>query len=144
MIRANTALLRVGLTIGSQHLLTVTGRKSGRPRSTPISIAVVDGERYIVAAFAEAAWVANVRAVGRGRLTRGRAVEEVLLAEVPPEASGPILSAFLRQVRGGRRFFGPQTPDQIVAGAERYPVFHVSRRDSDRPAAPTGSPVSDG
>ena len=131
MIRANTALLRRGLAIGSQHLLVVPGRKSGRPRSTPISIAVLDGERYIVAAFDDAAWVANVRAAGRGTLTRGRETEDVRLTELPPQARGPILGAFLRQVRGGSRFFGPQTPDEIVSGADRYPVFHVSGLETD-------------
>jgi hypothetical protein len=28
-------------------------------------------------------------------------------------------------VRGGRRFFGGQTADEIIAGAERYPVFRI-------------------
>jgi deazaflavin-dependent oxidoreductase (nitroreductase family) len=132
LVRLNTAVLRRGLTIGSQHLLTVPGRKTGEPRSTPVSIAVVDGERYIVAAFADAGWVANVRAAGHGTLGRGRETEEIRLSEVRREARGPILRAFLRQVRGGTRFFGTQTPDEIVAGAERYPVFHVSVREDDR------------
>jgi hypothetical protein len=48
------------------------------------------------------------------------------LTEVPIAERGPILRAFLEQVPGGVRFFGPQTPDQIVGGAERYPVFRVS------------------
>ncbi len=119
-------MLRRGLKIGSQHLLTVPGRRSGRPRSTPISLAVVEGERFIVAAFADAEWVRNVRAAGAGTLTRGSSVEPVILTEVPAPRRGPILRAFLGQVRGGVRFFGPQTPDQIVAGAERYPVFSVT------------------
>jgi deazaflavin-dependent oxidoreductase (nitroreductase family) len=132
MVRLDTAVLRRGLTIGSQYLLTVPGRNTGEPRSTPVSIAVVDGERYIVAAFADASWVANVRAAGRGMLMRGHKTEEILLSEVPVEERGPILRAFLQQVRGGTRFFGPQTPDQIVAGAERYPVFHVFGDETDR------------
>jgi len=62
MVRLNVAMLRRGLRIGSQHLLSVRGWKSGEVRSTPISIATIDGSRYIVAAFSEAAWVQNVRA----------------------------------------------------------------------------------
>jgi deazaflavin-dependent oxidoreductase (nitroreductase family) len=126
MVRANAALLRRGLKVGSQWLLTVRGRTSGLPRSTPISIATIDGERYIVAAFADAAWVANVRAAGRGMVTRGGATHDVSLIELPVAERAPILRAFLEQVRGGVRFFGSQTPDEIVAAAERYPVFRVS------------------
>ena len=126
MVRLNMALLRQGLKVGSQSLLTVPGRTSGLPRSTPISVATVDGQRYLVAAFADAAWVANVRAAGRGTLLRGRVSEDLRLAEVPAAERGPILRAFLEQVRGGVRFFGSQSPDEIIDKAERYPVFRVS------------------
>jgi len=112
--------------VGTQHLLTVPGRRSGEPRSTPISLATVDGNRYIVAAFADALWVKNVRASGTAVLSRGREVETVTLSEIPVVDRAPVLRAFLMQVRGGRRFFGPQTPDEVVADADRYPVFRIS------------------
>jgi deazaflavin-dependent oxidoreductase (nitroreductase family) len=126
MVRFNSALLRRGLAVGSQYLLTVPGRRTGEPRSTPISIATLDGSRYIVAAFADAAWVGNVRAAGSGTLRRGGHSEAVTLTELPTADRGPVLRAFLDQVRGGRRFFGGGSPDAIVAAAERYPVFLVS------------------
>ena len=126
MVRLNTAVLRRGLAIGSQHLLTVRGRRTGRPRSTPVSIVTVDGERYIVAAFADAAWVGNVRAAGSGTLSRRSRIEPVVLAELPTSERGPILRAFLQQVRGGVRFFGSLSPDEIVARADRFPIFRVS------------------
>ncbi len=125
LVRLNSAMLRRGLRLGSQHLLTVAGRRTGEPRSTPISIATLNGDRYIVAAFADAAWVANVRAATRGQLRRGGVTEAIELTEVPVEARGPVLKAFLRQVPGGVRFFGKQSPDEIVAGAAGYPVFLV-------------------
>ena len=68
----------------------------------------------------------NVRAAGSATLTRGRTSETVRLEELPVEAREPVLRAFLEQVRGGVRYFGSQTPDQIAAAAERYPVFRVS------------------
>jgi len=126
LVRLNTAVLRRGLLIGSQWLLTVPGRTSGLPRSTPISIATVDGERYLVAAFADAAWVANVRAAGSATLARGAASEDVRLTEVPVAERGPMLRAFLEQVPAGVRFFDSESPEEIVAAAERYPVFRVS------------------
>ncbi|MGH2467265.1 MAG: nitroreductase/quinone reductase family protein [Candidatus Limnocylindrales bacterium] len=132
MVRLNTAVLRRGLRIGSQHLLTVPGRRTDEPRCTPVSLASVDGTRYIVAAFVDASWVKNVRAAGSGTLIRGGRSESVRLEELAVEARRPILRAFLTQVRGGARYFGSQTPDQIVAAAERYPVFRVSGRDTTR------------
>src|SRR5262249_51913994 len=122
MIRFNAAMLRRGLRIGSQYLLTVSGRRTGEPRSTPISVVTVNAARYIVAAFGDAAWVANVRSAGRGTLTRGGTTERVTLTEIPVSDREPILRAFLRDVRGGVRYFGSQTADEIVAGADRYPV----------------------
>jgi len=125
-VRLNVAMLRLGMRIGQQALLTVSGRRSGRPRSTPVSIATVDGHRYLVAAFANADWVQNVRAAGSGTLRRGRAAEPVRVTELSTEARGPILRAFLEQVRGGVRFFGTTQPDEVVADAARYPVFEIA------------------
>jgi deazaflavin-dependent oxidoreductase (nitroreductase family) len=129
MVRFNAALLRRGLAVGAQQLLSVPGRKTGIARSTPVSVIEVDGSRYVVAAFADADWVANVRAAaGRSTLWRGRREEAVTLTELPIDERGPILRAFLRDVRGGVRFFGSADPDVVVASADRYPVFRVSPR----------------
>ena len=95
-------------------------------RSTPVSLVTVDGRRYIVAAFAQADWVKNVRAAGAGDLARGRRHESVRLVELPVAERGPVLREFLRQVPGGVRFFGMSSdPDAIVAAADRYPVFRI-------------------
>jgi deazaflavin-dependent oxidoreductase (nitroreductase family) len=125
LVRLNVAMLRRGLAIGSQHLLSVRGRKSGLQRSTPVSLATVGAERYIVAAFADAAWVGNVRAAREGTLARGKAMERVRLVEVPVEQREPVLRAFLEQVPGGVRFFGSSDPEVVTARATAYPVFRV-------------------
>ncbi|HEV2217409.1 MAG TPA: nitroreductase/quinone reductase family protein [Candidatus Dormibacteraeota bacterium] len=125
MVRLNIAMLERGLKIGSQHLLSVRGRTTGRIRTTPVSVATIGGTRYIVAAFGEAAWVRNVRAAGSGTVGRGRSAEPVRLVELPVAERGPVLRAFLRQVRGGARFFGSADPAAVVAAADRYPVFRL-------------------
>ena len=125
MVRLNVAMLRRGLRIGSQALLVVPGRRTGQPRGTPVSIALVDGARFVVAAFPDADWVKNVRAAGAGTLTRGGTVEPVRLSEVAVADRPPILRAFLEQVRGGRRFFGTSDPDAVAAAAASYPVFRI-------------------
>ena len=125
MVRMNVAVLRRGLAVGSQYLLTVRGRKSGAPRSTPISLVTLDGERYIVSAFSEADWVKNVRAAGEGSLTRGKHSEAVKLVELQVPERELVLRAFLQQVPGGVRFFESPEPDAVAASASRYPVFRV-------------------
>lgn len=126
MVRLNVALLRRGVKVGSQHLLSVPGRKSGIERNTPVSIVIVGDSRYIVAAFAEADWVKNARAAGAGSLGRGRHVEPVGLVELPESERGPVVRAFLEQVPGGRRFFDSPDAEAVVASAGRYPVFRVT------------------
>ena len=125
MVRLNVAFLRGGLKVGSQHLLSVRGRTSGVERVTPVSLVTVEGNRYIVAAFAEADWVKNVRAAGAGSLSRGRDQEAVGLVELPEGERGPVLRAFLTHVRGGVRFFDSADPEKVVASAGSYPVFRV-------------------
>jgi deazaflavin-dependent oxidoreductase (nitroreductase family) len=138
MVRLNVAVLRRGLKVGSQYLLTARGRKTGEPRSTPISVVTVDGERYIVSAFAEADWVKNVRSAGEASLSRGKRTETVDLVELPEREREPVLRAFLEQVPGGVRFFESSEPDAVVASANRYPVFRVVPLTASPPPPTTG------
>jgi hypothetical protein len=49
--RVVRALTRLGLPLGTIHVLTVPGRRTGEPRPTPVSPLTVDGRRYVVAAL---------------------------------------------------------------------------------------------
>src|SRR5262249_6511762 len=129
--RVNTWLLRAGLPIGTQAVLTIPGRRSGRPRSTPVSLVVLDDRRYVVSGEG-IAWVANARAAGAGEPTRGRRHESIRLVELPPEDRPPVLRAFWHQVPHGRpfiaRLFGlapDATVDDFEAAAPRCPVFRL-------------------
>jgi F420H(2)-dependent quinone reductase len=63
-------LLRRDVSFGAERplVLTVRGRRSGRPHSTPITPMAVDGQRFAVAVFPGADWVANVRAAEEVKL----------------------------------------------------------------------------
>lgn len=63
--------------MGPVHLLTVAGRKSGTPQTTPVSPVSYDGQRWLVAGWPDADWVKNLRASGRATLTKGMQAEEV-------------------------------------------------------------------
>jgi hypothetical protein len=129
--RLNMLVLRLGMRIGTQHVLSVPGRKSGRLRSTPVSLVTLNQTRYIVSGEG-LEWVKNARAAGWGILLRTRHRERVTLTELPPEERGPILRAFWHHVPGGRSFiarlFGlapDATADDFEAAAPRCPVFRI-------------------
>jgi deazaflavin-dependent oxidoreductase (nitroreductase family) len=77
-------LSRLGLSFGGESpvVLTVPGRKSGTPRSTPVTPMTVDGKRYVVGSFPGADWVRNVRAASEVTLSRGRNHERVRMVEL--------------------------------------------------------------
>src|SRR5690625_7508647 len=75
--RAVKLLHRAGVRVGTIQVLTVRGRKSGQPRSTPVAPLTVDAKRYVVAGLPRSSWAQNVRASGTGRLSRGRKHDDV-------------------------------------------------------------------
>ena len=89
-------LARLGLAGRRTHVLTVLGRKTGRPRSTPVQLIFLDGQRWLVAPYGEGDWVKNARAAGAVELTRARRTERVLVDEVGPEEAAPVLREYLR------------------------------------------------
>ncbi len=50
--------------MGSFALLTIRGRKSGRPIETPIAIFVQEGKSYLLTPYGIVNWVRNLRAAG--------------------------------------------------------------------------------
>jgi len=90
-------LLRIGLPMGDNALLTVRGRTSGQLRTFPITILESGGKRYVFAAFGEVNWVSNLRAAGgQAVLTQGRRRQPVLAVELTPDAAPSILEDGLR------------------------------------------------
>lgn len=119
-------LLRLGLGPARTYLLTVAGRKTGRPLSTPVTLVEMDGQRWLVAPYGEVAWVRNVRAAGRATLTRGRHMEAVTARALGPAESAPVLRRYVTDVPITRPYFDvrPDSPlEAFVAAAPKHPVF---------------------
>src|ERR687897_3178416 len=77
-------LLVAGMPLGPNMLVTIRGRKSGLPRTTPLAIIEDGGRRWVWAPWGEVHWVRNLRAAGRATITvRGR-TEEVRATELDP------------------------------------------------------------
>ena len=132
-----TTLIRLGVPVGTQHVLTVRGRRSGKRYSTPVSLVTVNGRRYICT-FPWTGWARNARVVQHGELVRGRTCERVILSEVTAvEERAPILREFPVQVPHGVQFFQlPPDPEAFAHAAPRLAVFRVE----PCPLAPASHP----
>lgn len=78
-------LLAAGLRVGPNCLITVAGRKTGLPRTTPVTLIRTAGRHYVVGVYGEVDWVRNLRSAGRARIVfRGRS-QDVAARELTPE-----------------------------------------------------------
>jgi deazaflavin-dependent oxidoreductase (nitroreductase family) len=129
----NRFLLKRGMGPAPQHLLTVAGRKSGTPHTTPVAVVVFGGVRYLVAGFDGSDWVKNARAARWGELRRGRAIQRVELEEVPLDQRAPILRLFAKTIRGGQSFLtvaAHASHEEFVAAGPRHPIFRLIPMDA--------------
>jgi deazaflavin-dependent oxidoreductase (nitroreductase family) len=141
--------IRGGLA-GPNVLLTVRGRSSGRPRTTPVAMLELGGVRYVQASFGTTNWVRNLRAAGEATVSRGRWSESFDLVELPPQAAGALLhdalgpfhrSRLVRAILGPTvrppaailhryRFRIDETLAEYVAEARRHPLFELRPKPS--------------
>jgi deazaflavin-dependent oxidoreductase (nitroreductase family) len=121
-------LLRLGVPMGNNYLLTVPGRKTGIPHSTPVTLVERDGERYLVAPYGIVDWVHNARAAGKVTLSRGRVQEHVDITELAPADAAPILKQYVNEVPIVRPYFDADKDSSLKhfeAEAPRKAVFHL-------------------
>lgn len=121
-------LARAGLTGPRTHLLTVPGRVSGKPWSTPVSIVRIGDERWLVAPYGDRNWVKNTRAAGRVEMRRGRRRERLGVEELVPAEAVPVLQEYYRLGRVTRPFFAvtlDSSVEEWLADAHRHPVFRL-------------------
>jgi deazaflavin-dependent oxidoreductase (nitroreductase family) len=125
-------LVQAGL-MGPNVLLTVRGRKSGVPRTTPVALVKIGGRRWIIGTFGAVDWVRNVRAAGRATITSKGRAEEVEAIELSPTEGADffrrVLTPYVNRLVIGRlllRFLGAADILSDPQGAaERRPVFEL-------------------
>jgi deazaflavin-dependent oxidoreductase (nitroreductase family) len=125
-------LLAAGMPMGFNGLLTVRGRKSGVPRTTPLAVIDVDGRRWVWSPWGEVHWVRNLRAAGRATVEVRRKSEEVTATELSPAERvaffRDVVGPLARSMRGGvwfiRTFDGVDVNDPVKA-AEGRPAFEL-------------------
>ena len=121
-------LVRLGLGPARTYLLTVTGRRSGAPRSTPVTLVEEGGRRWLVSPYGEVAWVRNLRATGRATLSRCGRTGAIAVREITPEEAAPVLKLYVTRVPITRPYFDvkPESDlDAFRAEAPRHPVFAI-------------------
>jgi deazaflavin-dependent oxidoreductase (nitroreductase family) len=140
-------MIATGIPTGAPNvLLTVRGRKSGRPRTVPVAMLELDGAWFVHACYGETGWVSNLRAAGEATVTRsgGRRVA-VQAIELSPEEAAAVQQRALAPFRRSRLFrklLGPHgrgpvgimrafririddTLDEYTVAARRFPLFEL-------------------
>ena len=130
-------LLRLGVPMGPMVLLTVRGRKSGQPRTTPVDLFEGDGRSFLVSTHRQESsnWVRNLRAAGEGVIARGHSRRPITVVELAPEDAGRVLKDVVGRrlalpMRGFvlRRTFSvpPDAPlAAFIDAANSHPVFEI-------------------
>lgn len=134
----NRVLLAVRSAGGLKDLavLTVVGRRSGKPRSTPLTVVTLDGNRYVLEGFPGADWARNVRAAGgHAELKIGRAHEQVHLVELESAAAVPVLRSWPEKagtdgpnIMKNAGVIEEVSPEAFATLAGRCAVFRIEAR----------------
>lgn len=133
-------LLRAGLPMGPNLLLTVRGRASGRPRTVPVAVVKTGGRRFVVGTFGDVHWTRNLRAAGEAELNDDGRWEPVEAVELTREEATAFfrdtIPAYLRSMplawraltRVLVRIAAPEIVGDPQQAARRRPVFELRRR----------------
>lgn len=126
------SLLAAGVPLGFNRLVTIRGRKSGLPRTTPIAVIEASGRRWVWAPYGEVQWVRNLRASGQATIRMRGRQEEVRASELDAtqrvaffrDTLGPLA----RRIPFGVRFIRlvDQTDlNRPLEAAQGRPVFEL-------------------
>ena len=100
--------------------LALAGRRTGKARKVPVIPVEVGGSRYLVSPYGESDWVRNLRAAGKGELSRKGQSEVFHAVEIPVGQREPVISRY-REVAGRAvDSFFTKLPD-----ARDHPVFQI-------------------
>jgi len=129
-------LLAAKVPLGFNGLITIPGRKTGVPRTTPVAIIVdASGRRWVWAPWGDVQWVRNLRAARRATITvRGR-TEEVTAVEQDHDQRvaffRDIMTPIARRIPFGMTFIRVVDATDLgdpVAAADGRPVFELRTR----------------
>ena len=130
--RITKPLLSGGVPFGPNVLITVRGRRSGLPRTTPVTMFEYAGRRGIIAVLGDSDWARNLRAAGRATITVRQRNEQVTAVELSPtDAVAFIRDVLAPRVRSHRlwswflRNIDKIDIDNPVEAAKGRPIFEI-------------------
>jgi deazaflavin-dependent oxidoreductase (nitroreductase family) len=126
------AMLRAGVPLGPNGLITIRGRKSGIERTSAVAVIKLDGRRWVWCPWGDVNWVRNLRAAGEATLTVHRQSEAVRATELDDAQRlaffRDVLGPLARGMRGGVWFIrtvdGVDITDPVKAADGRC-VFEL-------------------
>jgi deazaflavin-dependent oxidoreductase (nitroreductase family) len=132
--RVAKPLVAAGVPMGPNGMLTVRGRTSGEPRSTPLAIIEVDGRRWVWSPWGNVHWVQNLRAAGQATIRVRRLQLDVSAVELDAAERVAFFrdtfAPYARRIPFGVRFVrlldGVDISDPVAA-AEGRAVFELRR-----------------
>jgi len=127
-----SAVTRAGV-VPRTYLLTTTGRKSGEPRSNPVTIVASNGRRWLVAPYGVVPWVLNARAAGTVTLSRRGTSRQFTIREVPAPEAGEVLKRYVAIAGVTEKYFAANrsSPAEAFADeADAHPVFELRPVDT--------------
>jgi deazaflavin-dependent oxidoreductase (nitroreductase family) len=130
--RVYTGLTRLGLGASCRQLLTVTGRRTGLPRTTPVDVMSVAGTSYLVAPYGEVSWVHNVRVGGVVELSRRGRTCRYLATEVGHGDAVPVIRSYIARVPVTRAWWSVRadaSDAELRVEAATHPVFRLDPTD---------------
>lgn len=130
-------LLRIGVPMGPNLLLTVRGRTTGVPRSAPVAVVETDGRRWIIGAYGDVQWTRNLRAAGVAEVESHGRREHVNARELDVEEAtrwfATVLPTFVARLPWFGRLFArmlfsavaPEIRSDPARAARTRPVFEL-------------------
>lgn len=127
-------LLRLGLPMSYVTLLTVQGRKTGKPRRNPVGLFRHDGKRYLFSTFGDVNWVRNLRTAKQAKIRRNWRNKTVYPVELSQEEAAIVLQKAVApafQGLGGKIFrehfsLKPDAPfSEFLEETMHHPVFEL-------------------
>ncbi len=130
-------LLRYGLPIGPNALLTVRGRKSGEPRHLALAVMQLEHRRWVIGTFGDVNWCRNMRANPEVDFERSGIREQITARELPaaeaevffrdllPQAISRMRPFSRLMARLFVRFAAGEIQTDPALAATRRPVFEL-------------------
>jgi deazaflavin-dependent oxidoreductase (nitroreductase family) len=124
--RMMTRMIQWNIAPRNTYLMTVVGRKTGKPYTTPVTLVERNGKRWLISPYGEVNWGKNARASGEVSLYRAGKTETLKIREQDSEKSAPILKEYINLEGIVRPYFDvkPDSPiEDFEAEASKHPVF---------------------